>query len=318
MDKINKILKYVTSSDNTFGILLFKDAVFGVDGIQNKQIVYKRRQKHLLVPGSIVIQADPFLFVWNKMIYLFYESLPSGGKGYISMVKSRDLTHWSEPMTVLHEPFHLSFPYVFEHDGDVFMIPETQEVDEIRLYKANRQLTDFQYVRTLLRQNRSHGLMINYSDSHLLHKDGLYYLFTSVQRNWNYELELYYTDDLFNGTFMRHPKSPVCIDNKYGRCGGSIITTPSGELLRVTQDCSSFYGRNVSLMRILSITAEDYQEKLFQDDIFPIGRQFLFPDGAHQLNITVFQGQYVYATDFKERRWNWYMRYLSIKNRLFK
>ena len=37
---------------------------------------------------------------------------------------------------VLEEQFHLSYPYIFEHEDRVYMIPETNEANEIRLYQA--------------------------------------------------------------------------------------------------------------------------------------------------------------------------------------
>ena len=37
------------------------------------------------------------------------------------------------PVDPLHEPFHLSFPYLFEHDGALFMCPETSENRDIRI-----------------------------------------------------------------------------------------------------------------------------------------------------------------------------------------
>lgn len=37
---------------------------------------------------------------------------------------------------VLNENFHLSYPNVFEYDGSIYMLPETFESNQLRLYKC--------------------------------------------------------------------------------------------------------------------------------------------------------------------------------------
>ena len=42
------------------------------------------------------------------------------------MVSTDDLKHWTKPISILNdEGTHFSFPYVFEDNGSVYMIPET-------------------------------------------------------------------------------------------------------------------------------------------------------------------------------------------------
>ena len=91
----------------------------------------------LFNPDASVILADPFLFVKDDTLYLFYEHLNKWfGKGRICMRYTRDMITWSEEMDVLVEPFHLSFPYVFEDSGKIFMLPETGANHSISLYEA--------------------------------------------------------------------------------------------------------------------------------------------------------------------------------------
>ena len=138
------------------------------------------------------------------------------------MIKTRDTIHWSEPVIVLQEPFHLSFPLVFEEDDQVYMIPESEENDSIRLYRANGDLTSFSYVRTLLFQERVEGLKCNFVDSHVYKKDGLFYLFTSFMKDWKTTQELYVSDSLLEGVFKKHPSSPLCISHESGRTGSVL------------------------------------------------------------------------------------------------
>ena len=76
----------------------------------------------------------------DNELYLFYELQHWDDPGCIAMIKTKDLKVWSKPQMVLKEPFHLSFPFVFEDQGVIYMIPESQEDDSIRLYCANDDL----------------------------------------------------------------------------------------------------------------------------------------------------------------------------------
>ena len=99
----------------------------------------------------VVIVADPFLFVYKDELFLFYEEqIDLRGKGLIKMTKTKDLVRWSNPVIVLEESFHLSYPNVFEVNGDIYMMPETGHDLSIKLYKANNDLTKWTYHKTLL------------------------------------------------------------------------------------------------------------------------------------------------------------------------
>ena len=311
--KFDKIHNALFRKDVTFTVALFATDELSLDIFDGQNLILKYPLKGLWKPKPLRFQADSFLFVKDDELYLFYEVQHWDDPGYIVMTKTKDLKTWSQPLTVLTEPFHLSFPYVFEDHGTVYMIPESQESDSIRLYKANQDLTSFTFVRTLLSQKRDGAINFSFNDSHLYQKDGRYYLFTSYQKDWMYFQELYMTDDLLNGTFMKHPQSPICVNNEFGRNGGSLIDY-IGKLLRVTQDCHKDYGDNISLMEITQIDDNHYEEKLFRQNVFPHNNIFI--DGGHQLNIVRFNDKYVYATDYKVNKWTWYQSYIAIMKKL--
>lgn len=102
-----------------------------------------------LNPTTIVARSLSFC---NKdTLYLFYESKQWLSPGVLKMVCTKDLKNWSSPVVVLEEPYHLSFPWVFEEDGHIYMLPETGATNTIRLYEArNEDLTNFIFVKELL------------------------------------------------------------------------------------------------------------------------------------------------------------------------
>lgn len=82
--------------------------------------------------------ADPFLFEKDGVTYVFYEAydlyLHRGKIGY-SILNGIKAT---KPQIILNCPYHLSFPYIFEKNGEIYMMPETNEIEAIRLFRAKK------------------------------------------------------------------------------------------------------------------------------------------------------------------------------------
>ena len=82
-------------------------------------------------------QADPFLFDYDGKTFLFYEQFDRiKRRGMIAYSIVDDEKHISKPRIIIKEKFHLSFPYVFEQDGQIWIMPETCEDRKIYLYRA--------------------------------------------------------------------------------------------------------------------------------------------------------------------------------------
>jgi len=86
------------------------------------------------VPANFV--ADPFLVHDNGAWFMFLEVINDTAepgrpqlrypyKGAIGLAESKDGLDWSYRQIVLDEPFHLSYPYVYQWKGEYYMIPET-------------------------------------------------------------------------------------------------------------------------------------------------------------------------------------------------
>ncbi len=246
-----------------------------------------------------IIEADPFLFVRKDRLYLFYESKPWLSPGVIKMVSTSDLKHWTKPIIVLKEPFHLSFPWVFEEDGHVYMIPETSGAKAIRLYKAcNDSLIEFKMVKEIVKDIEPQDWKVSFVDTSIVKKEDAYYLFTTrLDNNGTNILELYVSDTL-DGEYKKHPCSPIQPNNKLGRNAGSI-TAYEEKLLRFSQDCTKRYGDDVHVSEIVELTPEKYQEKLIRENLIPTETPF-YREGGHQYNAVRYNGQWIVATDAKE------------------
>ena len=54
---------------------------------------------------------------------------------------------------MIEEDFHLSFPYIFEHKKNIYMIPESAQNQDIRLYKCTNFPYSWQLEKVLIKDN---------------------------------------------------------------------------------------------------------------------------------------------------------------------
>jgi hypothetical protein len=226
--------------------------------------------------------SDPFLYAKGDTLYMLFEKQAGGDHGQISMVETTDLIHWKET-AILKEPFHLSFPFIFEHQGKTYLLPETYYSSEIMLYEFERFPDKLKKVKTLLTGK--------FADSVLYLQDGLWFLFTMSEAH---EQHLYTSSDLF-GAWTLHPQSPICSDQRYSRNAGAIVQL-NGRLFRVAQDGSHYYGEKLHLMEIIQLTESAYSERLEQENLFP-GRYSWNSLGTHHLSLIEYKNKQVVALD---------------------
>jgi len=244
------------------------------------------------------IIADPFLFAKGEELFLFYEHQDKwiGGKGRLCMRKTKDLIDWTDEVDVLVEPFHLSYPFVFEDNGMVYMLPVTGNDNSIRLYVAKEDsLTKWELVKKIVDDG------LPWKDSVIYKKDGYYYLFTSHNVNHQQEQHLFVANDLM-GPYTEHPMSPIYTGADGGRNAGSIIEY-EGSIYRPAQVCIRSYGEQTSIMRIETLSPTEYKETLHKKNIVDTQNK-TFREGGHQFNPIQFKGKWIVATDNRKKNYN--------------
>lgn len=282
-----------------FKIQIMKTKNDNILDIHNYEPVHQIMcDKANFINEPVIIVADPFLFVHNGRLYLFYEQKKLYHNGVLMMTSTSDLDIWSEPVVVLKEDFHLSYPWVFKDNGHVYMVPESCEDASIRLYEANNdKLDSFSLVKKLLKQPYIEDITMSFADTSIFKENNIYYLHTTICVNGVNQLRLYYADNLF-GPYIEHTRSPIIISVKYGRNAGNLFKW-NDMLLRPAQDCESRYGDNVHLMKVENMTTEEYEEILYKEYIIDSDMDF-YREGGHQYNLAAFRGYTVLATDAKE------------------
>ena len=199
--------------------------------------------------------ADPFILWREGKAHVFCEDLPyATGRGVIAHYTIDAAGHASQPEIVLQRPYHLSYPFIFEHEGTTYMIPETAQNKNIELYRCDHFPDQWSFVCVLIDQ-------IEAADATLLWHEGRWWIFASLagegRSSWD-ALGLFYADQL-EGPWQAHCGNPVVIDASQARPAGAIFQQ-EGALIRPAQDCRGGYGRGVHLCRIDRLDPKAYQQ----------------------------------------------------------
>lgn len=180
--------------------------------------------------------ADPFLIEKNNLIYIFAEifvyKLGRGVIGYtIWNEKNKSINGWK---IIIKEEYHLSFPFIYEDLDEIYIIPESNNINQITRYRAvsfpdiwekevlyeGRKCVDTVLYQT---EKQWKGYTFDITEGH---HNGKGYTFRIINDRIIFDTEVY--DDTL----------------KTARLGGGFVMTKKG-LLRVSQKCDKCYGEAV-------------------------------------------------------------------------
>jgi hypothetical protein len=214
----------------------------------------------ILRPPRDRFYADPFLLKRGDISYLFMEDYPyREGRAVISCSELSEDGSPGAPVEVLRRPYHLSYPFVFEQDGQIYMIPETKQNRTIELYRAENFPTRWVFESVLVQD-------IVAVDATIHAADGKLWMFAAIS-NGKYtncdELGLFYADSLL-GPWTPHPNNPVISDVRRSRPAGALFYA-GGKLIRPSQDCARVYGHSICFSEVTVCNEMEYSER-------PVGR----------------------------------------------
>ena len=119
--------------------------------------------------------ADPFPVEHQGRTFLFVEDfVHATGYGIISAVEFDANGPIGTPRPALDTGSHLSYPFVFEHDGAMWMIPESSAAGTVDLYRAEAFPDRWVKEATLLS-----GIVA--SDATLFQRDGRWWMLATVR-----------------------------------------------------------------------------------------------------------------------------------------
>jgi hypothetical protein len=206
--------------------------------------------------------ADPFLVKKDGHNYIFFEDFRySESKAVISCMRYKD-GECVDRQVVLERNYHLSYPFVFEWNDELYMIPETSQNRTVELYRCAKFPAKWELEKVLMKD-------VCAADTTVVDYEGKLWMFTTIwqpDKQENTELFLFCSDSLL-GEWKGHPQNPVVRDISSARPAGKVFWE-SGSLIRPSQDCSKRYGYSVKLNRIDVLSDEVYSEKCLKE-IFP-------------------------------------------------
>jgi hypothetical protein len=201
--------------------------------------------------------ADPFPVTWQGRTFVFFEDLDHRvGKGTISAIEFGARAPVGPVLPVLEEPWHLSYPFLIEDGGELWMIPESSANRDVALYRCVAFPDRWERHVTLL-----DGLELG--DATVTRHQGLYYLFGAVRDGaggYSDTLAIYYADRL-TGPWLPHAANPVLIDRAQARPAGNMVVR-DGRLWRPVQDCSQGYGAALALAEVTELSPTAFRQQV--------------------------------------------------------
>lgn len=204
--------------------------------------------------------ADPFLFIYKDNLWLFFERFPyKTNKGVISctrIVEGKPTEVWD----VLDKPYHLSYPNVFEEEGEIFMIPECSAAKRLEVYRCTDFPSKWELYSTAF-EGESFADSVFFKDD-----NGDRWLFSSkespvVVSHCN-ELWAYKIDSLKFNSIEPHKQNPIVINAGVARNGGTIYRE-NNKIYRASQDNSfEMYGKGICINEITELSLDSYSEKI--------------------------------------------------------
>jgi hypothetical protein len=214
---------------------------------------YKR-----LVPPKDRFWADPFLLTHEGRTFLYFEELMfATQRGHISVAEMLPDGRMLAPQQALVTDHHLSYPFVFAHEGQVYMVPESRGDRCIPLYRCVEMPHRWEKVGNLMDD-------VDAVDATLYLHEGRWWMFVNMIENRGGsscdELFLFHADSPLSREWAPHPLNPVVSDVRSARPAGKLFMH-EGRLYRPSQDCSHRYGWGLNLNWVETLTTEAYAER---------------------------------------------------------
>lgn len=212
--------------------------------------------------------ADPFVIVKDGRAVVYAEDYDyRSSRGKISAYELTRSGH-TELGSALEEDFHLSYPFLFEQDGVLYMCPETHQSRDIRIYRCIEFPLRWELHKILMND-------IAAVDTSIFEHDGKFWMLTNIDSSswgdYSSELHIFHSDTFDSSKWSAHPSNPVVFDSQKGRNGGLILD--GEDIYRVFQiQGFDTYGAAMGVAKITQLNCDNYQEEIvceIQPRFFP-------------------------------------------------
>ena len=214
-----------------------------------------RGQKLTNPPGTFL--ADPFVIHRNDKAYCFVEELDLASDKALICVYELGKKEAIRLGPVVEESFHLSFPYIFEYNDNLYMCPETATARDIRVYQCDEFPMKWSLKQILMPE-------FDAADTMLFEHDGRWWMFTNTDEayvdEFCSEFHIFWSDSPLSTDWTPHKQNPIYVDSSRARNGG--LLRKDGDIFRVAQEQGFVtYGVAAHVNKIVTLTPELYVEE---------------------------------------------------------
>ena len=246
---------------------------------ENNLISYVEVDTFLNSEGYYI--ADPFFIYDNNTYYLFVE-LKGQRNADIALFTSANGMDYEYEGIVIDEKFHVSYPQVFKHKNEIYMLPETKQSGNVTLYKAIDFPMKWEISDTLIKNRRLKDATI------LLEKN----LMVAVDDHMN---QLFFESDSLHGEWKESKRFNGRKGNET-RPGGRFFKFQNDWYLPV-QDRTYGYGSGISIYKLKdseqTISLELVEKRFLQE----VPEVEWFNRGMHHLDIQPVGNRYYTVYD---------------------
>jgi len=245
---ISRLKSVVMNTRDSWHVALSNDSWDNLN--MNNAFIIKNPKNHFL--------ADPFVINEENKNYCFMEDYDfSSSKGHI--VAYEITSNGVKKLGIaLKEEFHLSFPFLFRYNSKIYMLPETSENNDIRIYES----IEFPLKWKLSRVIKSNLFAV---DSMVFEYQDKWWLFSNINPingpDTCSELSIFYGDNPLTEEWTPHPNNPVIFSPSSARNGGLIIEKDSIFRVGQKQIYGTYGGGGFSVNEIIELNTSGYKEK---------------------------------------------------------
>ncbi|MDX2143447.1 MAG: hypothetical protein SFV19_08835 [Rhodospirillaceae bacterium] len=221
--------------------------------------------------------ADPFGLWRDGVLHVFVEDYDYRDKrGTIRRFSfDRDLA-LRDQATALATPFHLSYPFLIEDGGEVFMLPEAHRSGKLTLYRAKAFPDGWERVCDLLDVPAIDASVIRFED-----RWWMFHALPGPDQRALRELHIA-TAPALTGPWRSHEHNPVRAGLDGARPGGTPFVR-NGRLHVPMQDCRDIYGGAVNVLRVDELSDQSFKGSAVRT-LAPADIASPFTDGLHTLS----------------------------------
>ncbi len=221
--------------------------------------------------------ADSFGFARDGYIYIICEEYDyKRSKGIlVSLQLDIHSLELIRRTVALELGYHLAYPFLFEHQGTYYCIPENSEGGKVDLYIFDPDSGKLIFEQTLVENLQA-------VDPSVCFYNGFWWLFFTDRTSTNERLHIWFSSDL-KGEYTPHANNPVKVDVRSSRPAGNPFVIDR-QLYRPAQDCSARSGRRIAVNKVIALSPRVFDEEVYT--IINPSPKSEWNDGMHTISVS--------------------------------